>query len=214
MRNQTPITELDIEQLRNVIKTTKQEIENKKIEMRNEKVKLLNNRTLCELSNNVEEYTWLVDYKPYIFDFGYILERLKEKAPGDESKGFGTYEESLRIRIEVLEQISKMKEIPAFDTECHIESRYLGKCTSIKSFIQKSIFGQKKYRLIFHNKKADYDSLLYIKPEKFSGIQKIALLELFIFILSFTVLNAIFLALDFFVILITAIVAIVIYLVD
>lgn len=214
MRNQTPITELDIEQLNNVIKTTRQEIENKKSEIRNEKVKFLNSKTLCELSNKVEEYTCLVEYKPYIFDFLYILERLKEKVPGDEIKGFGTYEESLRIRIEVLEQISKMKEIPAFDTECHIESRYLGKCTSIKSFIQKSIFGQKKYRLIFHNKKADYDSLLYIKPEKISGIQKIALLELFIFILSFAVSNAIFLALDFFAILITAIVAILMYLFD
>lgn len=214
MGNRTPITELNIEELSNIVKATKQEIENSKIEMRNEQIKFLNSRSLYELSNNVERYIFSVAYKPYIFDFGYILERLKKKALGDENKRDKTYEESLRIRIDVSEQISKMKEIPAFDTECHIESNNINKCTNIKSFIYKRIFGHKKYRLVFHNKKMDYDIHEYIKSKKFSDIQKIALFEGFLLILSIILSNVVLSGWTFFAILSSLVVITINYIIN
>ena len=45
-----------------------------------------------------------------------------------------------------------MKNVPPFSTECHIESKDIDKCTSIKSLVLKKIFGDNKYRLIFHKR--------------------------------------------------------------
>lgn len=195
MKNQTPTSELGIEELNNIVKATKQQIEDKQFEKRKEQIKKLNSKSLYQLSNNLTDKVWN-DYEPYIFDFGYILERLNKEVYGDEDKNERTFEESLRIRVEISEQISQMKEVPAFDTECHIESRYLGRYTSIKSFICKKILGQRKYRLVFHNKKMDYREKCYKKQKRFSFSQKIVILELFIILLSIVLSNEVLLFMD------------------
>lgn len=210
MRISTPIEELNIDELNNIVKTSKENLKESLKKERDKKTKWLDDKSLYYIANNS---TCCGDYSPCIFDFLYILERLKNKTYGDEKDYEDTFEESLKIRIEISEQISKMKEVPAFDTECHIESIYLDRCTSILNFIRKVIFKQNKYRLVFHNNKCDYNNNYY-KSKKISFSKKIILLEVFTFLLSILLSSTGLMIFDFFAILITLIIITINYISD
>lgn len=84
-----------------------------------------------------------------------VIERIKGKNESDNS------EESLKVKMDLLEQLYKMKNVPQFCEECHIESDKFDRCTSIGSFIRKNIFRKKKYRLVFHGREAKYEEAVY-----------------------------------------------------
>lgn len=195
MKNSTPIEELNVEELKDIIELSKRDIKRKLEDKRKERVEELNDKSLYQISNGGSGYL------PCIFDFSYILERLKTETIGDRHERRETVEESLKIRVEILEQISKMKEVPAFDTECHIESIY----TNFVSWIRYLFFGGIAYRLVFHDNKTDYNKFYYKKQGKFSFLQKLVLLEAFMFLFSILLSNTILVTFDFVAILITLI---------
>lgn len=189
MRNSTPIAELDIQELNNILKELQEKLTKNlsdNIEyMRNENIKYLDRHSLDCIANNGH-------YEPYNFDLGYIIERLKKDSSMD------TNEESLRIKIDLSEQISKMKNIPPFGTECHIESNDEKKCTSFWSFILKNFLRQKKYRLVFHNNKMDYSKTYYYGTKRISFDKFLVYFEIFIFLLSILSSNGLLFVIDVF----------------
>lgn len=193
MRNSTPIAELDIQELNNILKELQEKLTKNlsdNIEyMRNENIKYLDRHSLDCIANNGY-------YEPYNFDLGYIIERLKKDSSMD------TNEESLCIKIDLSEQISKMKNIPPFDTECHIESNNEKKCTSFWNFILKNFLGQKKYRLVFHNNKMDY-SKTYYETKRIPFDKFLVYSEIFIFLFSILSSNVLLSVIDIFAIICT-----------
>ena len=87
-------------------------------------------------------------HKLLLFPFSYILDRLNDLEKDNDSY-------SLQVKESIVEQLSKMKEVPDFNTICHIESTKLNKNSSIIQFVRKLFIRQKRYKLIFHNKNVD-----------------------------------------------------------
>lgn len=151
MREMMPIGEINVEEITRNTKKYREKLLEKRDEALKEKIDKLNLISLNNLANNRVEGV----YMPYLLDLKLVLERIKGNSRYD------TDFESLQIKIDLIEQISKMKEIPSLDTECHIESKYIKKNTSIKGLIFKKIFKQNKYKLVFHGKEATFDKQLY-----------------------------------------------------
>lgn len=152
-RKRTPVSELNLD---SSIQKIKDDLLEKQERVRNERIEDLESISLEKIANEIYSDYGEYDYTPYLLDFGMVLDRIK----GDNRHD--AFEDSLKVKMDLLEQISKMKYVPPFNTECHIESDKWNKCTSLWSFIRKNILRQKKYRLIFHGKEADY------KKEKYS----------------------------------------------
>lgn len=143
----TPISELSLD---SSIEKVRNKLLEEKEKVRNDLKEIVDNIPLERLANYNNFY-----YSPYLLDFGIVLERIK----GDNARD--AFEESLKVKADLLEQLSKMEYVPSFNEECHIESNEWNKCTSIASFIRKNIFRKKKYRLIFHGKEASYTKVRY-----------------------------------------------------
>lgn len=152
-RKKTPVSELNLD---SSIQKIKNEILEKQEKVRDKRKEELDDISLEKIANEIYSDYGEYNYTPYLLDFGMVLDRIK----GDNRHDF--LEDSLKVKIDLLEQISKLKYVPPLDEECHIESDKWNKCTSLWSFIRKNILRQKKYRLIFHGKEADY------KKEKYS----------------------------------------------
>lgn len=149
-RKTMPVGELNLDESIDMIKS---ELLEKKEEKRSIFIeRVIDNVSLYELANYT---TYECTYAPYLLDFGIVIERIKGKNETDNS------EESLKVKMDLLEQLSKMENVPQFCEECHIESDKFNKCTSISSFIRKNIFRKKKYRLVFHGREAKYEETLY-----------------------------------------------------
>lgn len=191
MRGAIPIEELNIKDFTKILKEVK-ELQDDKLEKKQKDfIKDLDKLSLNDIAN----YKYCV-YKPILFNFGYILNRMKSDLVNDSDT------ESLQIKLDIAEQLSNLEQVPSLNTECHIESRYLDKNTSFKSFILKTFFGQRKYKLIFHKEEATFDEMYYKKYNK--GFKDtVVLLEFMLLILSILLRSAEFLAIMYLVIIIT-----------
>lgn len=152
MKKSTPVSEINIEEIRNKIEKDKDEIKSKCLEKkRNNIIQKIDSLSLVDISNNtVGSYN-----RPYLFDLAFIINRLKSDLEVDKNI------ESMQVKLDITDQLSKMKKLPSFKTECHIESNQCIKSTSIISFIRKFVFRQKKYRIIFHRNEAKFDKEYY-----------------------------------------------------
>lgn len=162
MRKSTPVEELGIKELANNLNEIHEKMEtDKREEDRNHNIEEIKYISLESIANNKNG----IEYRPYLVDFGFIMDRIKNDYKADRGL------ESVRIKTDIANQLAKMKSVPPFSTECHIESRYGLLCTNIKSFVLKNIFRQKEYRLIFHGRdatfkekycKVDFKQFLYV----------------------------------------------------
>lgn len=162
MRKSTPVEELGIKELANNLNEIHEKMEtDKREEDRNHNIEEIKYISLESIANNKNG----IEYRPYLVDFGFIMDRIKNDYKVDRGL------ESVRIKTDIANQLAKMKSVPPFSTECHIESRYGLLCTNIKSFVLKNIFRQKEYRLIFHGRdatfkekycKVDFKQFLYV----------------------------------------------------
>lgn len=177
MEKSIPIEEFNIKEKLNRALRRAKEIHIECIDKkRDKKIELLEQRSLDNIANTMTYYNDC--YAPCIMDFAYILNRIKNESVIDNC------EESLQVKIDIAEQLSKMKKVPSPNTECHIESKYLDKCTSFKSYIMKKFFNQRKYKIIFHNKIATYDNIFYEKRKKFNSLNLLIFTEVIIFLLA------------------------------
>lgn len=136
MEKTTPVEELNIERIANSIKRNQEKIEEA---ARRKYKKELDGLNLYSIVNR---------HKIYLFPFSYLLDRLN-----DLKKDNDAY--SLEVKEDIVEQLSKMKEVPDFNTICHIESTKINKNSSIIQFVRKLFIRPKRYKLIFHNKNID-----------------------------------------------------------
>ncbi len=176
MRNTTPIGEINVDQIMENAKRSEAKLLEKRKNLFNEKIQELNGLSLSSLANNSEGY--LDKYKPYILDFGIVLNKIKGDFVVDMNN------ESLQIKIDIINQLKKMKNVPSFSTECHIESNDIKRCTTLRSLILKKLFRQKKYRLIFHNREATFNKKYYNKLDIKMRLIFLALAEIAMFIAS------------------------------
>lgn len=176
MRETTPVSEINIEEIRNNVKKNQDEIKSKYLEeKRNNIIQEIDDLSLADISNNTINSC----NRPYLVDLAFIIDRLKNDLEVD--KNF----ESMQVKLDITDQLSKMKELPSFKTECHIESNQCTKSTSIISFIRKFVFRQKKYRIIFHAKEAKFNEEYY----KVNNIPFICILILMLAFLVFSIIH-------------------------
>lgn len=177
MKDSMPIGEINVDEIIENAKKYRKTLLNLKKEEHKEKIEELNETDLISFTNNKSDGV----YKPYLLEFGLLLNRLKDKD--------GVYNmKELQIRIDIIEQILKMKNVPPFSTECHIESKDIDKCTSIKSLVLKKIFGDNKYRLIFHKREATFQDK-YFKSNIKTKFTLLTISEFILLILSISVFN-------------------------
>lgn len=169
MRNSTPIGEINVDEINENLKKYQKELLEKRNEIYKEKIDRLNRTNLNVFANNIQDGV----YAPYLLEFGLLLNILNDNNRAHDI-------EALKIKVDVLEQILKMKTLPPFSIECHIESNDIDKCTSIKSLIEKKIFKNRKYKLVFHRKEATFEEKYFKSKLKI----KVALLVIFGVILS------------------------------
>lgn len=175
MRETTPVSEINIEEIRDNVKKNQDEIMSKYLEeKRNNIIERIKCLSLYNISNNVVNEC----NRPYLVDFAFIMNRLKNDLEVDNNF------ESMQVKLDITDQLSKMKELPSFKTECHIESNQALKSTSIINFIRKFVFRQKKYRIIFHRSEAKFDKVYY----KVNNIPFVCIL---FFILAFIIFSMI-----------------------
>lgn len=171
MRDSMPIGEIDIDEFNENLKKYQKELLENREEIYKDKIDRLNRTNLNAFANNLQDGV----YAPYLLEFGLLLNIL------NNNNRVQVHDiESLKIKVDVLEQILKMKTLPPFSIECHIESNDIDKCTSIKSLIEKKIFKNRKYRLVFHRKEATFEEKYFKSKLKI----KVALLVIFGVILS------------------------------
>lgn len=176
MRKSTPVSEINIEEIRNNVKKNQDEIKSKYLEeKRNNIIQEIDNLSLVYISNNTIDSC----NRPYLVDLAFIIDRLKNDLEVD--KNF----EAMQVKLDITDQLSKMKELPSFKTECHIESNQILKSTSIISFIRKFVFRQKKYRIIFHRNEAKFDKEYY----EMNNIPFICMLMLMLAFLTFSIIH-------------------------
>lgn len=137
MKKTTPVEELNIEKIANNIKVNKDRIQEE------------SRRKYKEELDKLSLYGITEGYDVYLFPFSYVLDRLNNDFENDKSLT------NLQIKEDIVEQLSKMGEVPDFDTICHIESIKLNINSSVIQFIQKVFTRQKKYKIVFHNKNID-----------------------------------------------------------
>ncbi len=179
MRGITPVEELNIKEISKNIKNTYDEKINKAAEEnRNRNIEELKYLSLDSIANNTRGISC---YSPYLFDFEFIMDRLKNDYDMDKRI------ESIEVKSDIAKQLEKMKTVPSFSTECHIESKYGLNCSSLKSFVLKNIFRQKKYRLVFHDRDATFDEK-YCKMDIKQFIY-VSIFLIIIFALSFKFSN-------------------------
>ena len=152
MRKTTPVEEFNIKE---IIKKLEKKQDAIVFEVFEEKrrniIRKINNLSLYKIFNNTEEGC----NRPYLIDFEFIMDRLQKDLEIDQDY------ESIKVKLDITEQLEKMKKLPSFKTSCYIESRDVFKSTSIINFIRKFIFRHKKYRIVFHNKEAKFDEQYY-----------------------------------------------------
>lgn len=149
MRGTIPVEEFNIKEISDNIKKKQDEkLAEIKEENRQFLIKKLEYFSLDEIANNINSDN---SYQPYLVDFAIIMNRLQNDLEVDKDI------EAMQVKVDILNQLSKMKKLPPLNTECHIESKYCMRCRSLKSFLLKSIFRKKKYRLVFHRKEATFD---------------------------------------------------------
>lgn len=136
MGKTTPVEELNIERITNSIKKHQEMIEED------------NRRKYKKELDGLNLYSIVNRHEIYLFPFSYILDRLNDLEKDNDSY-------SLQVKEGIVEQLSKMKEVPDFNTICHIESTDIDKNSSIIQFVRKLFIRQKSYKLIFHNKNVD-----------------------------------------------------------
>lgn len=176
MRESTPISEINIEEIRNNVKKNQDEMKSKYLEeKRNNIIKKINDLSLADISNNLIEFR----NRPYLIEFAFIIDRLENDLEVD--KNF----EAMQVKLDICDQLAKMKELPPFNTECHIESKLWDRSTSISSFIRKFVFRQKKYRIIFHGSEAKFDKEYYEE----NNILFICILILMLAFLTFIIIH-------------------------
>lgn len=195
MRSLMPVSEINVEEIAQKTKKYREKLLEKREDKLKEKIKNLNLKSLALLANN-EEYNV---YSPYLLDFKFVLDRIKHNKEIDRDT------ESSQIKIDIAEQLLKMKKIPSLDTECHIESRKIDNNTSIKSLILKKLFRQRKYRLVFHGREATFENYLY-KVSLRKRLFTLACFEIVIFILSFVFSSSFLLEFSIFLMLLTIII--------
>lgn len=113
--------------------------------------KKIDNKSLEEITKCEGYY----GYTPYLIDFETILERVKSENKVDNN------ENSLKIKMDLAEQLSKMKKYPPLDTICHIESDDYNKSTRLRYWFLKRVLFQRKYRIVFHKNITDFDNMFY-----------------------------------------------------
>ncbi len=153
MRGVTPVEEISVKEIaENINKIYDEKRANQIKKRRAYSIEKLEQLSLAQIANNMQKSCYLpYDYLPYLVDFEFIMDRLKNDY--DIDKGI----ESFEVKSDIVNQLKKMKSIPPFSTECHIESKYGLRCRSLKSFVLKNILRQKKYRLVFHNRDATFE---------------------------------------------------------
>lgn len=169
MRDSTPIGEINVDEINENLKKYQNELLEKRNEIYKEKIDKLSKTSLSVFANNLQEG----EYAPYLLEFGLLLNILKDNNRAHDI-------ESLKIKVDILEQLLEMKTLPPFNIECHIESNDVNKCTSIKSLIDKKIFKKRKYRLVFHRKEATFEDKYFKSKLK----AKVVLLAIFGSVLS------------------------------
>lgn len=167
MRDSMPIGEINVDEIVENAKKYQETLSERKKELHKDKINALNKTSLSKLANNEINGR----YAPFLLEFGLLLNKLKDNDNCNDI-------DSLQIRIDITEQILKMKKVPPFSTECHIESKDPDKCTSVKSLISKKLFRQKKYKLIFHRREATFEDEYFKSNIK----KKVSLLAIFEFI--------------------------------
>lgn len=118
-------------------------------------LKDLNKISLCNLANNNSGEESYKRYEPYLIPFEELLERIKGKNELDSS------DEDKKVRLDLAEQLSKMKKYPPLDTLCHIES--YKKYSEFRHWVARCIFKKRKYKIIFHDKNVKFEDIYYVK---------------------------------------------------
>lgn len=189
MREPMPIGEINVDEINENLKKYQETLLERRKEAYDERINRLNEASLSVFANNLNDekhipYLLQYDgkYAPYLLQFGFLLNILK-----DNNRDFDI--ESLQVKVDIIEQILKMKSLPSFNIECHIESKDVDKYTSIKSLIEKKIFGQRKYRLVFHKKEATFEEK-YFKSNVKTKLGLLAMSEIILLLISIFAINS------------------------
>ncbi len=179
MRKTTPVEEFNIKEIKQNLEKKQDEMILENLKQKREKIiRKIWYLSLNEIANN---------NRPYLVDFEFIMNRIINDVKVDQDI------ESIQVKLDITEQLEKMKVLPSLKTECYIEGKKLGKCTNITSFIRKFIFRQKKYRIIFHNKEARFSQQYY----RINNLLFIGILCFMCIIFIFSLISENFFLIDF-----------------
>lgn len=152
LKNEAEKTKLQLEEVK--IKIKKKNEDDRELLRRNI-LRELKSKTLYGIANHMNRENLEAYYQPYLIDFKTLLERLQE------NENDNLFEEELKIKLDLIEQISKMKDLPNPNTICHIESNSLSNSSRFRYFLKKFFFIHKKYKIIFHSKHTNLEDKFY-----------------------------------------------------